>query len=387
MSYIEGLTNQAEEFLAKLVSFDTTSDKSNLELLSYIEDILTRANVPYQLVPNELGDKASLFATIGPSVPGGIGLSGHTDCVPVAGQAWDTDPFQLTLKGEKLFGRGSTDMKGFLSCMLAAIPLFQSGQLQRPIYLIFSYDEEIGCTGVRPLIEQLGGSLPMPELVIVGEPSNGQVVEAHKAISSFATKICGHEAHSSVNHLGVSAIEIGARLVSYLTEQQEKLKQNQNDPRFDPSYSTIHVGIMKGGTARNIVARNCEFLWEVRALPGFDGTSVADDMMAYAEEFLLPSMKEISPLTSIETFERTSVPGLASDSETVGLGLKLANQNESFVVSYGTEAGLFQIGGAPSVICGPGNIEQAHKPNEYIERAELAKCMALMSRVAEHQQV
>lgn len=387
MSYIESLTNQAEEFLAKLVSFDTTSDKSNLALLSYIEDILTRANVPYQLVPNETGDKASLFATLGPDVPGGIGLSGHTDCVPVTGQAWDTDPFQLTLKGDKLYGRGSTDMKGFLSCMLAAIPLFQSGQLQRPVYLIFSYDEEIGCTGVRPLIEQLGGRLPMPELVVVGEPSNGQVVEAHKSISSFATEIHGHEAHSSVNHLAVSAIEVGAKLVTYLSEQQQKLKQSQHDPRFDPSYSTVHVGLMKGGTARNIVAKKCEFLWEVRALPGFDGTTVADDMMAYAEKELLPAMKEISPLTSIETFERTSVPGLASQSETVGLGLKLANQNESFVVSYGTEAGLFEMGGAPSVICGPGNIEQAHKPNEFIERAELAKCMVLMNRVAEHQQV
>lgn len=386
MSYIEELTNRAEDILSKLVSFDTTSDKSNLKLLSYIEEILTKANVPYELVPNETGDKASLFATLGPDLPGGIGLSGHTDCVPVLGQAWDTDPFQLTLKGDKLFGRGSTDMKGFLSCMLAAIPLFQSGQLKRPVYLIFSYDEEIGCTGVRPLIEQLGRRLPMPELVIVGEPSNGQVVEAHKAISSFATKICGHEAHSSVNHLGVSAIEMGARLVAYLSDAQDKLKLSQHDPRFDPSYSTVHVGIMKGGTARNIVARECEFLWEVRALPGFDGTSVADDMMAYATKELLPAMKAISPLTSIETIERTSVPGLASDTETVGLGLKLANQNESFVVSYGTEAGLFQIGGAPSVICGPGNIEQAHKPNEYIERAELAKCMTLMERVATHQQ-
>ncbi|MGH1407701.1 MAG: acetylornithine deacetylase [Rhodomicrobiaceae bacterium] len=379
--YIE----QAIEILAQLVHFDTTSHKTNLPLIAYIEEILKAASIPYSLIPNDEGDKASLFATIGPSGPLGIGLSGHTDVVPVEGQEWHTDPFKLTQKGEQLFGRGTTDMKGFLACMLAAIPAFKAAPLQQPIYLIFSYDEEIGCTGVRPLVNQLGVDLPMPSLVLVGEPSNCQVVEAHKSITSYVTRIIGHEAHSSLLHQGVSAIEIAAKLINHLTEAQQKLKSTQNDARFDPSYSTVHVGRLEGGTARNIVAKDCEFLWEVRALPDFDGSEISQTMMEYAEKDLLPGMKSISPDTDIVTEQITSVPGLASSSSAVSLGMKLANQNESFVVSYGTEAGLFEDQGAASVICGPGSIEQAHKPNEFIDRAELVKCLAILGRVADHQ--
>lgn len=385
MVNMNDLVSDAETILAKLVHFDTTSHKTNLPLIAYIEQILNDATVPYTVVPNDEGDKASLFATIGPAGPGGIALSGHTDVVPVEGQEWDTDPFTLTRKGTRLFGRGSTDMKGFLACMLAAISAFKAASLKRPIYLIFSYDEEIGCTGVRPLIELLGEKLPLPSLVIVGEPSNSQVVEAHKSITSYVTRINGHEAHSSLLHQGVSAIEIAAKLINHLSEAQLKLTDDQNDPRFDPSYSTVHVGRIEGGTARNIVAKDCEFLWEVRALPGFDGREIAGKMMDYAETALLPQMQSISKETSITTERITSVPGLSSNSDTVNLSMKLANQNESFVVSYGTEAGLFEKSGAPSIICGPGNIEQAHKPNEYIDYNELVKCMALLGRVCEHQ--
>ncbi len=377
--------DRAEEILAQLVHFDTTSHKTNLPLIAYIEEILKSAAVPYSLVPNDDGDKASLFATIGPEGPFGIGLSGHTDVVPVEGQEWHTDPFTLMEKGDKLFGRGTTDMKGFLACMLAALPLFQTAPLKQPIYLIFSYDEEVGCTGVRPLINKLGDDLPMPSLVLVGEPSNCQVVEAHKSITSYITRVIGHEAHSSLLHQGVSAIEIAAKLINHLNEAQQKLQSTQNDGRFDPPYSTVHVGRIEGGTARNIVAKDCEFLWEVRALPNFDGSEIAQTMMTFAQGELLPSMKTISSETDIITDQITSVPGLASSPSAVSLGMKLANQNESFVVSYGTEAGLFEDQGAASVICGPGSIEQAHKPNEYIERSELVKCLTLLGRVAEHQ--
>lgn len=379
------LAQKAEEILADLVHFDTTSHKTNLPLIAYIEAILKKADVPYDLVPNDEGDKASLFATLGPAEPGGIGLSGHTDVVPVEGQDWDTDPFTLKVKGDKLYGRGTTDMKGFLACMLAALPLYKEAQLKRPIYLIFSYDEEVGCTGVRPLIKKLGHDLPLPSLVLVGEPSNCCVVEAHKSIISYVTRIEGHETHSSLLHQGVSAIEIATKLMSHLYESQKNIIETQNDTRFNPPYSTVHIGRLEGGTARNIVAKSCEFLWEVRALPSFDGEQIAQDLIAYTESELLPSMKAISETTNIVTTQITSVPGLASSPDTISLGLKLANQNESSSVSYATEAGLFENQGAGSVICGPGNIEQAHKPNEYIERSELVKCLAVLERVIDHQ--
>lgn len=385
MVNINDYLSSTEEILAELIHFDTTSHKTNLPLISYIEEILKEASVPYSLVPNETGDKTSLFATIGPEGTGGIGLSGHTDVVPVEGQKWDTDPFTLTKKGDKLFGRGTTDMKGFLACMLAALPIFQEANLKHPIYLIFSYDEEVGCTGVRPMIKRMGADLPIPSLVVVGEPSNCQVVEAHKSITSYITRIIGHEAHSSLLHQGVSAIEIAAKLITHLNEAQQTIQLTQNDTRFDPPFSTVHVGRIEGGTARNIVAKTCEFLWEVRALPDFDGSQIAQDMMSYAREKILPPMKAISSDTDIITEQITSVPGLASSPSTINLGMKLANQNESFSVSYATEAGLFENQGAHSVICGPGNIEQAHKPNEFIERSELLKCLALLGRIAEHQ--
>ena len=370
--------------LERLVGFDTTSHKSNLALISYIEGFLKEQGVSSQLIPNEAGDKASLFASIGPTVEGGIGLSGHTDVVPVVGQAWETDPFQLTRKDTKLFGRGTTDMKGFLAVMLAAVSLFQKADLKKPVHLLFSYDEEIGCTGVRPMIEQLGKSLAKPDVVLVGEPSTSQVVEAHKGIYSFETTVTGFEAHSSVLHKGVSAIMMAARLVEFLRLKQIELMKAEMDPRFDPPYTTVHVGEIQGGTARNIVARRCSFAFEVRALPGFDGETVANEMMGFAETELLPEMQAISKETGIETVLKGEVPGLAASPLAVELGLSVARQNEALAVSYGTEAGLFELAGVPCVICGPGHIEQAHKPNEFIEEDELVKNLAVMGRVARH---
>jgi len=373
-----------EPILDKLVSFDTTSHKSNLEIISYIHAYLQNLNVPCQLIPNETGDKSSLFASIGPAVPGGVGLSGHTDVVPVVGQNWHTDPFQLTRKGSVLYGRGTTDMKGFLAVILACVPLFKNSALKRPVHLIFSYDEEIGCTGVRPMIEKLGQDLPLPDFVMVGEPSNCQVVEAHKSILSFVTHVCGLEAHSSVRHRGVSAIEVAAKLITFLSHSQDELARVQHEPRFDPPFSTVHVGHVTGGTARNIVAKDCSFAWEVRALPDFDGAEIVNKMMAYAKTDLLPDMLALCDQCHIETEKLGSVPGLMASARAVELGLKLAQQNSSYAVSYGTEAGLFEIGGVPSVICGPGNINEAHKPNEFIEEEELMQCAQIMVRTAEY---
>lgn len=381
-SFEPGLA-EIETILERLVSFDTTSHKSNLDLIAYIQDYLTGYGVAYQLIPNDEGDKASLLASVGPDVPGGIGLSGHTDVVPVTGQDWSTDPFTLTRQGTKLYGRGSTDMKGFLAVMLAAVPLFQKAKLQKPVHLIFSYDEETGCTGVRPMIERMGKDLPMPEFVMVGEPSNCQVVEAHKGIVSFVTTVRGFEAHSSLLHLGVSAVAIAARLINFLSETQATFIKQQNDGRFTPPYSTVHVGMVEGGTARNIVAKHCSFAWEVRSLPGFHGIDVANQMMAFASECLLPDMKAISKSCDISTLQKGEVPGLAAHASAIELGLKLARQNASHAVSYGTEAGLFELADMPCVICGPGNINEAHKPDEFIEEAELIGCMAAMRRIIE----
>lgn len=367
-----------EEILARLVSFDTTSHKSNLELIAYLEAYLKPLGVAYQLVPNEAGDKASLMASIGPQTEGGIGLSGHTDVVPVTGQAWDTDPFTLTAKGSRLYGRGTTDMKGFLAVMLAAVPLMQAAPLKRPLHLIFSYDEETGCTGVRPLIERLGVSLPKPAFVIVGEPSTSKLVSAHKGILSYETHITGFEAHSSVLQRGASAIEAAARLITFLNEQQATLARGPLDERFDPPYTTVHVGMVSGGTARNIVAKDCRFAWEVRYLPGVEGGAIANELMAFAKTEVLPGMKAVSETCRIETRQMGAVPGFAAGADAVQTGLQLARQNEDLAVSYGTEAGLFEGGGVPTVICGPGHIHQAHKPNEFIERDELLKSLRVV---------
>lgn len=378
---------RAEGILEKLVGFDTTSHRTNLPLIIYIESLLKQADIPFQRVMNESGDKCSLFATIGPDVAGGIGLSGHTDVVPVDGQVWTSDPFTLTKRGERLYGRGTTDMKGFVACTLASLDLFKRADLLRPIHLLFSYDEEVGCTGVRPMISELGGRLAKPSMILVGEPTKCEVVDAHKSILSFVTKITGLEAHSSLLHKGVSAIVPAARLIAKLDDIQTELASTQNNSRFDPPYSTIHVGHVSGGTARNIIAQNCEFLWEVRALPGFDGRNILIQMTDYAQSELVPAMKEISQGTGIETIDCGIVPGFAAKSEVINIALKLANRNETFAVSYGTEAGLFDEADIPSVVCGPGDIHQAHKPDEFIERAELHKCMRMLERVVAQQQV
>ncbi len=370
------------DILERLISFDTVSDKSNLELISYIEQLLGEHGAAYQLIPDEAQPKAALFATIGPEALGGIGLSGHTDVVPVAGQNWSSDPFQLTRKGSRLYGRGTTDMKGFLALMLASVPMFQAAPLKRPLYLLFSYDEEIGCTGVRPMINRMGDDLPKPGFVMVGEPSTSRLVSAHKGILSYETIVTGHEAHSSVLHRGVSAIEVAVRLIGFLQETQKSLQQEQNDPRFDPPYSTVHVGEIHGGAARNIVAKSCRFNWEVRPVPGFGGAEVEAGLMDFAERTLLPEMQAISERAGIETCKLGEVPGFAADTSAIELGLKLSRQNSAEAVSYGTEAGLFELAGVPTVICGPGHIHQAHKPDEFIEEDELVKAGRVFEEIA-----
>lgn len=376
----------AETILERLVSFDTTSSRSNLDLMDYVRGYLDAEGIESTLVPAPDGQpKACLYATIGPKDKSGIGLSGHTDCVPVTGQAWDTDPFTLTERGGLLYGRGSADMKGFVACMLASVPAYKRRKLDVPIHLLLSYDEEVGCRGVRPMIAEFGKTLQRPRVVIVGEPTMMQVVDAHKGPNRFEVTVTGQDAHSSMPHLGVNAIMVAARLIGELQRIEGDLKKRHTSPRFTPPYSTIQVGKIEGGTAPNIVPRRCTFVWDVRALPGFDARGVAAQLEGFAARELLPAMREVSHDCRIEILPVNTAPAFAAEegSEAVSLAMRLAGQNETFAVAYGTEASFFQAGACPSVVIGPGDIAQAHKPNEFIARSELDKCMGFLDRLGD----
>jgi acetylornithine deacetylase len=374
----------ATDLLRTLVGFDTTSAKSNLALIAFVEDYLKGHGVAATRVPSPDGAKADLFATIGPNPHGGIGLSGHSDCVPVEGQRWTSDPFTLTLRGAKLYGRGSCDMKGFIACVLAAVPAFKARDLKEPIHIIISYDEEVGCTGVRPLIAKLGQDLPRPRAVIVGEPTSMAVIDAHKRIDAYRTRVTGREAHSGMPELGVNAIAAAAALIGELGRIGDGIAARDRDERFVPPYSTVFVGTIKGGTAHNIVPKHCEFQWQVRSLPEASPDEVPRDLAAFAEEKLLPRMRRVTDEAAIDTANEGSVPAFlaAPGSEAVALALALTGADRTKAVSFTTEAGLFEEAGVPAVICGPGNIADAHAADEYVPVAQLEACLAFLDGLA-----
>jgi acetylornithine deacetylase len=380
-----GTTYSTEEMLARLISFDTTSRDGNIPLIEFVEDYLDGWGVPHFRVDYEANRKTNLFATIGPEIAGGIVLSGHTDVVPVDGQPWTSNPFELTARGERLFGRGTCDMKGFLAVCLAEVPNFLKAGLKSPIHLALSCDEEVGCKGVRPLIAHMRDHLPKPRAVIVGEPTSMKVVNAHKSAITFSTEVIGHEAHSSLTHHGVNAILVAGELLSEISRiRADMVAMGDPTNRFDPPYSTVHVGVIEGGTAKNIIPRRCAFQWETRLLPTADPDMVPRRFDSFARS-LEPAMKSVAPDTGIATERVNAVPGLApeKDSAAEHLALHLAGANSTHAVSYCTEAGLFQQIGIPAVICGPGSIEQAHKPDEYIDSSELRKCEAFMGKLTQ----
>ena len=370
--------------IEQLIGFDTTSRESNLGLIEWVRDWLKRHDVESTLVYVAERRKANLFATIGPAGVPGIALSGHTDVVPVEGQAWDSDPFRLVDLGDKVAGRGTSDMKGFLACVLAAVPGFKSRTLKTPIHLAFSYDEEIGCVGVRPMIAALGHALTKPAMVIVGEPTSMAVVDAHKGPMRWHVEVGGRAAHSSMAHLGVNAIASAGQMLGELARIEETLKAAL-DPRFDPPYATLQVTRIEGGTASNIVPVSAWFGFEVRALPSTDVVRIEADLRAFAERVCLPPMRTVAPEAHIVISQTNQVaPFIASPaSKLTALVLQLAGQNETFAVSYATEAGLFQEAGCASIICGPGDIAQAHTANEWIAKAELDKCSRFLGRLGD----
>ena len=357
------------DMLARLVSFDTESDKSNLALIDAVSAYLDGWDVPYLRLQNAAGDKAAILATVGPMVDGGVVLSGHTDVVPVTGQAWTSDPFTLRVADGRAYGRGAVDMKGFDALALALVPDMIAAGLKRPIHILLSYDEETTCLGSMDGIARFGDGLPRPAAVIVGEPTGMEVADAHKSIVTCLTTVHGHEAHSARPALGANAVSAACDLVAGLNRIAD-LMIERGDPsgRFDPASTTVHVGTIQGGTARNILAKECRFLWEYRGLPDLDPAEIPRLFAAEVERVTRERLNRYGAYGRIETLEEVDIPGLAPEpgSEAERLCLRLAGRNRTVAVPYATEAGRFQAAGLPTVVCGPGDIAQAHQPDEFI---------------------
>ena len=373
------------EMLAKLVSFDTTSRNSNLELIGFVQDYLSAHGVASSLIHDETGQKANLWATIGPDVEGGVVLSGHTDVVPVDGQPWESDPFALTDKGDgRLYGRGTCDMKAFSAVALAMLPDFLAAPLKSPVHLALSYDEEVGCIGVHGLIDHIRAIGAKPRLAIIGEPTMMRVVDAHKSIRSYGVTVTGHEAHSSNVHKGVSAVMTAVELIGRIAEIAEKLRRTGDETaRFDPPFSTMIANTIEGGTAQNILARECRFTFEIRGLPQHDLDAAYEEFRAFAMETVLPRIRARAETADIVIKRRAYSPPLKAEpgSDAESFVMALAERNAAEAVSYGTEAGIFQEAGIPAIVCGPGDIAQAHQPNEFIDKAQIPACEAFMRRL------
>lgn len=374
----------SRDILARLIAFDTVSRNSNLALIKYIQDYLAGLGVDSELFFDEAGGKANLFATLGPRDRGGVCLSGHTDVVPVDGQNWSVPPFELTENDGRLYGRGTADMKGYIACVLAAVPAFLAQPLRVPLHLAFSYDEEVGCLGVRSLLADLARREHKPIACIIGEPTELKPVLGHKGKLAMRCQVHGAACHSAYAPQGVNAIEYAAKLINRLGEIGSRLAApERHDPRFDPPYSTVQTGVIGGGRALNIVPAECQFDFEVRALPSDDPQQVAEQLRDYAETELLPKMRAVKAEADIRFSELSAYPALATDpqSEVAQLLARLSGSDEFSTVAFGTEGGLFDQAGIPTVVCGPGSMDQGHKPDEFVSVEQLAACDGMLGRL------
>ena len=383
-------TQPSAELLAmieRLIAFPTVSRDSNLGLIEWTRDYLAGMGVKSRLTYDAAGKKANLFATLGEGSRPGLVLSGHTDVVPVDGQAWDTDPFKASVVGDKLYGRGSADMKSYIATALVMAPKFLASQADAPLHFALSYDEEVGCLGVRSLIQDLKDIGLKTAGCIVGEPTLMQPIIAHKGTHRFRCCITGREAHSSYTTQGVNSIEYAARIIVYIRQMADRLAQLETrDYAFTVPFTTLQTGLIKGGLASNIVPKDCEFVFEARTLPGASEHKLFQEVQDFAAT-LLPEMKRVEPNAAIKFEMMTTAPGMnmKDSDDIVKLAALLSRNKPNGAVSYGTEGGLFQAAGIPTVICGPGDIEQAHRPNEFVSLEQLAQCEAFMQRLLENE--
>jgi len=367
----------SEEILARLVAFDTTSTKSNLQLIDFIRNLLDDHGIKSQLVHNDDLSRANLYATIGPDDIGGVMLSGHTDVVPTTGQDWNSDPYQLKTEDKLLLGRGACDMKGFIACVLAGLPQITTERLQAPIHLAFSYDEEIGCLGAKKLVDVMAGFEVKPRIGLIGEPTNMGMVLGHKGKISFRVTVSGLSCHSAYISNGVNAVEYAADLIAFIRNMNTQVQQQLTDQSYSVPHSTFHVGNIKGGTALNIVPRQCEFEFEIRNLPQQDLDALVHEIKHYAHDVLLVDMQLRYTDSEIRFDETSYYPGLHTDpaSAVIAYTRKINPIDEiGDNVSFGTEAGLFNDIGINCLVCGPGSIDQAHKPDEFVSREQMQSC-------------
>lgn len=375
----------ARHILDRLVAFPTVSRVSNLELVAWVEDYLSGHGVAATRVPSPDGTKASLYATVGPDAPGGVILSGHSDVVPVDGQNWTSDPWTVTERGGRLFGRGTCDMKGFVALTLAAVPAALKAGIKRPLHLAISYDEEVGCTGVIPMTRELARRLSRTEAVIVGEPTRMKAVTGHKGGTAFKVHVKGYEVHSSLLDRGVSAILEAGRLIEWINAQNEvnRLKPpSAVAAMFDPPYTTMTVGMIQGGTAHNILAGDCHLSAEMRVVPGESVDDWAHAFVARTAE-VETAMKAVRPEAAISVDRYFDLPVFRPEpaGKAEALARRLTGDNGVHTVSYGTEASHFQTAGFSTVVCGPGDIAQAHQADEYIELSEFRAGIDFMRKL------
>ncbi len=363
------------EMLARLVAFDTTSERSNLALIDFVRAHLAAHGLESRLTFDDRRAKANLYASLGPAEAGGVVLSGHTDVVPVAGQPWTSDPFTLTERDGRLHGRGSADMKGFIALVLALVPEMQAAGLRRPLHIALSYDEELGCLGAPRMIADIAANLPKPAIVIVGEPTRLKLANRHKGCYGLEIEIHGRDGHSSAPHRGVNAIAHAAAVIGFLESLAERFRrEGPFDDGFDPPYTTLNIGEIEGGSAVNIIPRRCRIGWEFRPIPSVDPRQVIAEVEAYLREELNPRLARLAPEARAELRSDGVVPPLVPRpaSPAADLVRRLTGVNETIGVAFGTEAGQFQEIGIDAVVCGPGSIEQAHQPDEFIELSQLA---------------
>ncbi len=370
------------EVVNRLIAFDTTSRNSNLALIEFAAGILEAAGAKTRFTRDDAGAKANLFATLGPQRDGGYVLSGHTDVVPVDGQNWSSDPFVPVLREGKLYGRGTADMKGFIGTALALADEFCQLDLNRPIHFAFSYDEEVGCVGVRRLLADLAANEIRPALALIGEPTMMRVVGAHKSGAVIETLAIGREGHSSAPSAGANAVMMAGEFIGLLAAFGEELMEDR-DKHFDPPYTTVQANVVSGGTAVNVLAKEARVLWEYRGLPDRDAASLVNDADSRAAADILPRYRSGAPEACFRTNVRAAYPGLVRDpnSTAVQLACRVLGQNEVLAVSYGTEAGLFQEAGISAVVCGPGSIGEAHKADEFVSLEQIDACAAFLRRI------